>query len=149
MNQINQKLNSIVSLVNQLDARPKTFGTDVKLTGTDIHLIELIGDNTNAGVTGIAKLAGVTKGAVSQKLKQLEKKGIIAKAEDPENLSRSLVSLTSKGKVAYFAHKHWHETMDGGFNRYYNTLTKEKTETIEEFLGKLEKLLAGLLAVEK
>ena len=146
MSQINQKLFSILNLAQQLEAQPKRYGTDVLLTGTDIHLLEIIGDNPKVSVTDIARMAGVTKGAVSQKLKQLEKKGVVFKQEDPENLSRSIVALSSKGKVAYFAHKHWHETMDGGFNEYYNTLSHEKTENIVEFLTNMEELLTRLLA---
>jgi DNA-binding MarR family transcriptional regulator len=121
----------------------------VQLTGTDIHLVEIIGDNKNIGVTDIARKAGVTKGAVSQKLKQLLKKGIVTKNEDPTNLSRYFITLTSKGKVAYFSHKHWHETMDGGFKNYYSSLTKEELKIIQKFLNNMEKLLAALLAVEE
>ncbi len=148
MNEINEKLYSILNLAQQLESQPKRFGTDVLLTGTDIHLIEIIGDNYGHSVTDIARIAGVTKGAVSQKLKQLEKKGLVIKQQDPDNLSRSMVALSSKGKSAYFAHKHWHETRDGGFNEYYKTLSNDKRDNIIEFLTKMESLLARLLEVE-
>ena len=148
MNEINQKLNSIMSLAQRLESEPKKFGTNVLLTGTDIHLIEIIGDNDNSSVTEIARRAGVTKGAVSQKLKQLESKRIVRKGEDPANISRSIVTLTSKGSIAYFAHKHWHETMDGGFEEYYKSLSSQNIRIIIQFLTKMESLLVQLLAVE-
>jgi len=148
MNTITKNLYSIAKLTQRLESEPKSFGTDVLLTGTDVHLIEIIGTNDNNSVTGIANSVGVTKGAVSQKLQQLEQKGLVQKVTDPENLSRSIVTLTSKGKVAFFAHQHWHETMDGGFNKYYNSLNKEQYQTIDEFLTKMEDLLTRLLSVK-
>lgn len=48
-------------------------------------------------------------------LKRLEEKGLTQKQEDPDNRSKLLISLTALGNTAYWAHKHWHETMDSGF----------------------------------
>jgi DNA-binding MarR family transcriptional regulator len=92
---------------------------------------------------------GVTKGAVSQKLKKLENKILTEKKEDPKNSSRSIVELTSKGKAAYFAHKHWHETMDGGYGAYYKGLEEEKISFLIEFMTKVEDFLYRALATEK
>ena len=102
-------------LAKALDKSPKQFGTDEFLSHSDIHLIEIIGDTEGLSVTDIGKILGITKGAVSQSLKKLEAKEYTAKEPDPENLSRSMVRLTTKGWTAFWAHKHWHEKMDGGF----------------------------------
>ncbi|MBU2456094.1 MAG: MarR family winged helix-turn-helix transcriptional regulator, partial [Proteobacteria bacterium] len=47
-------------------------------------------------MSDIGKHLGITKGAVSQSLKKLETKGFSTKKTDPENLSRTIVMLTSK-----------------------------------------------------
>ena len=146
METIKQKFNSLIKLAHRLDTEPRAYGTDIMLTGVEIHLIELIGDNKNPSVTEIARLFGVTKGAISQRLKQLEQKGIIQKNVDPDNASRSIITLTSKGNVAYFAHKHWHETMDGGFKEYFDNLQPEKVAIIEEFLTKVEDFFKRMLS---
>jgi len=148
MEKIKQKLHSVLKLAQQMETEPKKYGTDIMLTGVDIHLIELVGDNENSSVTDVAKLFGVTKGAVSQRFKKLEHKELIKKNIDPANASRTVVTLTSKGKVAYFAHKHWHETMDGGYTEYWKTLGPEKVATIEEFLTKIEYFFQHMLAKE-
>lgn len=137
-----------MKLVNRLESEPKHYGTDSLLTGTEIHLIEIIGDNSDYSVSDTARAFGVTRGAVSQKLKILEKKGMTTKEPDPNDLKRSIVTLTSKGKGAYFVHKHWHEMMDGGFQDYYKNLDTEKSEVILEFLTMLEKLFTNLLSVK-
>lgn len=136
---IHERFKTVVELAVQLEQAPRHFGTDERLTSTEIHLIEIIGDNDEAySVTDLSKTLGVTKGAVSQNLKKTEKKGLTSKIVDSENSSRSIVKLTSKGKTAYYAHKHWHETMDGGFRDYFSNLNPERIDFLIEFLGKLE-----------
>ena len=49
--------------------------------------------------------------------------------------------LTSKGKAAYYAHKHWHETIDGGYEAYYRRLEEDKIVFLLEFLTKVEDFL--------
>ncbi|WP_321370208.1 MarR family winged helix-turn-helix transcriptional regulator [uncultured Desulfuromusa sp.] len=148
MKKIKQKLHYVLKLAQQMETKPKKYGTDIMLTGVEIHLIELVGDNENSSVTDVAKLFGVTKGAVSQRFKKLEHKELIKKNIDPANASRTVVTLTSKGKVAYFAHKHWHETMDGSYTEYWKTLGPEKVATIEEFLTQIEYFFQHMLAKE-
>ena len=53
--------------------------------------------------------------------------------------------LTSKGKTAYFAHKHWHETMDGGFKEFFLNLKPERIDFLIDFLAKLETFLKKAL----
>ena len=138
---IHGKFQSLMALALKLDRTPKKFGTDHDLSHSEIHLIEIIGDNQGLSVTDIATLLGITKGAVSQSLKRLEKKGLTDKIPDPVNLSRSLVELTAKGKTAYWAHRHWHETMDGGFRDYLTTMPKEDVRVIVDFLDRVEAFL--------
>ncbi|RLB85574.1 MAG: MarR family transcriptional regulator [Deltaproteobacteria bacterium] len=135
------KFQSIMRLSQQLEKAPKKFGTNELLSHSEIHLIEIIGDNDQLSVTDISKVLDITKGAVSQSLKRLEAKGLTAKETDPDNLSRSIVKLTSKGQTAYWAHKHWHETMDGGFAQYMNKLGPKEHDIIVYFLEKVEDFL--------
>ncbi|NOX32512.1 MAG: MarR family transcriptional regulator [Deltaproteobacteria bacterium] len=135
------KFQSIMNLTRQLDKSPKKFGTDKLLSHSEIHLIEIIGDNDGLSVTDIGKYMGITKGAVSQGLKRLEAKGFSFKKADPENLSRSIVMLTAKGFTAFWAHKHWHETMDGGFLKYMEELKPGEISVIIHFLEKVEGFL--------
>ena len=136
---ITEQFYRLVKLANKLEKTPRRFGTDEALTGTEIHLVELIGDNhEQLSVTDLSILLDITKGAVSQNLKRLENKAVIFKDEDPGNLSRLIVKLTSKGKTAYFSHKHWHESMDGGFKDYFMALDQDRIDFLKEFMGRVE-----------
>ena len=136
---IHEQFNKLVKLAARLEKSPRRFGTDEPLTSREIHIIEASGDNDETlSVTDLARLLGITKGAVSQNLKKMEKKGLTLKIEDPQNSSRSIVKLTSKGKTAYYAHKDWHETMDGGFKAYFMGLSDEKVDFLLDFIEKAE-----------
>jgi DNA-binding MarR family transcriptional regulator len=143
---IHERFQAVVALAVKLEQTPRRFGTDEHLTSAEIHLIEIVGDHDeSSSVTDLSKLLGVTKGAISQNLKRLEKKGLTTKEADPRNTSRAIVKLTSKGKTAYYAHRHWHETMDGGFKSYFTNLDQSRIDFLIEFLEKLETFLKRAL----
>ena len=142
------KFQSIMRLSRELDKAPKKFGTNELVSHSEIHMIEIIGDNDGLSVTDISRHLGITKGAVSQSLKKLETKGFSIKKTDPENLSRSIVMLTAKGHTAYWAHKLWHETMDGGFARYMDAIGEKELGVIIDFLEKVENFLERMLSSE-
>ena len=135
------KFSRVAKLWQQLHSQPRKFGTEEDLSGSEIHLIELVGQNEGLSITGLARRLGITKGAVSQTLKRLEGKQIVEKKTDPANTSRMTVSLSTKGRVAYYAHLHWHETMDGGFRDYFINLSEDKIRFMDEFLSLLEHFL--------
>ena len=135
---IHRKFQSILSLAQKMEKTRKSFGTGEMISHSEIHLIEIVGDTQDLSVTDLSRHMGITKGAVSQSLKRLENKGFTTKKTDPENLSRSIVLLSSKGQTAYWAHKHWHETMDGGFLKYLDELDDEAFEIIIDFLVRVE-----------
>jgi len=144
---ITERFYQLVKLANDMEKAPRRFGTDEPLKSNEIHLIELIGDNNETlSVTDISRLLGITKGAVSQNLKRLDDKDLILKEEDPENLSRLIVRLTSKGKTAYYAHKHWHETMDGGFKEYFRSLDQDRIDFLIEFLNRVRDFMRRAMA---
>lgn len=128
----------LVKLWQQVEKRPRRFGIDEDLHSSEIHMIESIGENNAVCVSDMARLLGVTKGAVSQTVKKLERKGLLTKYPDPGNSSRVMLELTAKGKIAFYAHVHWHETMDGGFKEYLTHLPQEKILFLDEFLNILE-----------
>jgi DNA-binding MarR family transcriptional regulator len=143
---IHEKFAHLVKMSSELEKRPRSYGTGELLSGSEIHLIEMIGDNEERlSVTDLARHMNVTKGAVSQNLKRLEHKGLTTKQDDPANGARSIVLLTSKGKVAFYAHRHWHETMDGGYREYFMNLDSDRLDFVLEFLERVEDFLARVL----
>lgn len=143
------KFQNIVRMAGELEKIPRKFGTDMEISSTEIHTIELIAENQDLSVTDLAKLQGVTKGAISQNVKRLENKNLVTKEEDPVNISRSILKLTNQGNVAYYSHKLWHEKLDGGFKEYFLGLDQGQIEFLEQVLEKIETFLKQRILTEK
>lgn len=88
----------------ELENINRHYGTDVELSNTEVHCLKVIKENPGAHITGVAKKIGVSKMAISQLVRRLEKKGLVEKAESIENRSKLELSLTLKGDLAYSEH---------------------------------------------
>jgi DNA-binding MarR family transcriptional regulator len=135
------KFARVAKLWDRLDKQPRQFGTGEDFSSSEIHVIEVVGQNEGLSVTALADRLGVTKGAASQTLKKMESRELISKEIDPSNTSRATLSLSTKGRIAFYAHLHWHETMDGGFRDYFMNIPEEKIRFLDEFLTSFEQFL--------
>lgn len=108
---------------------------------SEVHLLLVIENDIDTNATEIAKQLGLTKGAVSQTLSRLEKKGIIIKSKDPYNKNELTLSLTGFGKEAY----HFCQSTKMAFIEAHDDLLaklnpKEK-EVLLNFLQHMEKTI--------
>lgn len=131
----------IVHKVIENQKRPRQYGIAEKLYPAEIHTLMMIGTHEKVHVSELARFLGVTRGAVSQMIDKLNKKGLIDKKTDPENATRVLLSLTNKGKVAYFAHQQFHEETDAPLFEYIDGLSNERYAFAQDFLQKLEDMV--------
>lgn len=97
---------------------------------------------TNA--TSIAKQLGLSKGAVSQTLSRLEKKGIIIKTKDPYSKNELTLTLTAFGKKAYEFCQLKQDRFFGVHDKYLAALNPGEKEVILNFLKHLEKAVDEL-----
>lgn len=132
------QLRRIARKKSELDKRPNTFGTDVEMLPAEMYLVEILGANEGLCMTRIAEIMQITKGAVSQTFKKLEKKSLVKKYHDPANASRSLLYLSKEGKKTLNAHEKWHKEKDGGFTEHLKALKPEEALTIRNFLNRYE-----------
>ena len=117
------------------------YGNNILLYRSEIHTIEIIGRTNGIHISEIAREMGVTKGAISQRMKVLKRKGLIEKIADPKNQSRVLVTLTEAGKICFSGHRKYHQKKDKEMFDYLNKLNKKETETIEAFLKKANRFV--------
>ena len=101
----------------------------------------LIGDNPEIHGAELARIAGVTRGAISQIVAKLEKKGLVQKAKDSDSSLKMIPVLTNKGKVAYYAHAQYHEKIDSDLYAYVEKLNDQQVMVIENFLREIEKMM--------
>lgn len=139
----------LARLAQSLESKPRDFGTGEMFSGSEIHMIESIGRSSNLSVTNIAEMLAVTKGAVSQTLKRLVSRGLVEKKQDPANLSRCNVELTASGRKIFEAHRKWHETLDGGFLRFFENLNDREADFLQKLLDRLEDFFVKRLRLEE
>ncbi len=135
---ISYTLLRVVWKLAEADKKTRYYGTEEQLFEAEIHMIKSIKENEGIHVTGLAELLGVTKGAVSQIVMRLHKKGMIIKDTDPRNLSRLALRLTPKGEIAYIHHEMLHQEFDRFVEEALNNASKEQRIFLKEFLDSLE-----------
>ncbi|MEJ2333983.1 MAG: MarR family transcriptional regulator [Desulfobulbaceae bacterium] len=82
----------LVNKYNALGKHPVTFGTQHRFYHSERHMLDIVGDCPDLNITEFAKAAGVTKGAISQVVAKLEKKG-------------AKIKLTPLGEKIYAHHQ--------------------------------------------
>jgi DNA-binding MarR family transcriptional regulator len=131
----------IVNKVIENQKRPRRYGIAEKLYPAEIHTLMTIGNNERLHVSELARLLGVTRGAASQMIDKLNKKGLIEKRVDSGNATRILLDLTNKGKIAYYAHEQFHEETDAPLFDYISRLSEKEYAFAKDFLQKLEDMV--------
>ncbi len=111
---------------------------------SEVHLMLVIKKGMDTNATEIAKLLGLTKGAISQTLSRLENKGIIRKTKDPQNKNELNLTLTPFGEQAYQVCMASEASMQIENEAYLSTLTQKEKETILNFLLHLDKAIGDL-----
>ena len=133
-NKISYTLLRVVWKLFEVDKKTSYYGTDQPLFEAEIHMIKSIKENEGIHVTGLAQLLEVTKGAVSQIVMRLEKKGMVVKDKDPSNQSRLVLRLTPKGETAYVHHEQLHQEFDNLISEILRNASQENIAFLTKFL---------------
>lgn len=128
-------LNTIFHFKNLINT---TFGRDKDhlLSLTDLLILQGIGDHQSASV--ISHNLTVTKGAISQSINSLTKRGYVERAIDPDNRRNMLLSLTDDGQTAL---KSTNQEFDQAFEKFVTEMGEQDLVT----LLRLMKQMTGIL----
>jgi DNA-binding MarR family transcriptional regulator len=134
-------LDRVVSKMSSQHAVPSDFDTGVPLHRAEIHTVRTIGLNPGINVTTLAERMGVTKGAASQTVSRLVKKGLVRKVEAADNERETLLALTDLGVRAHLSHERFHMAMLDHVRRHFGDRLKEKIPMFITVLNDLDDLL--------
>lgn len=81
------------------------------ITNNDMHIIEAVGIDEPRSMSVIAKKLSVTVGTLTTNMNGLEKKGYILRERSAEDKRVVLVTLTERGRKAFFHHRDFHKNM--------------------------------------
>lgn len=120
---------------------PYDFGTGVKLHRAEIHTVQAIGDHEGVNVTRLAEIMGVTKGAASQMIGKLVKKGLVKKTQTGDNAKEIHLELTAKGRVGHRNHSALHMAMYDLVKEYFGPRFDKKLNRFLEVMTDLDEIL--------
>lgn len=139
----------IINKLNTLERTPRNYGTDELLYTSEIITIETLGYHPDLNVTAFANKHGVTKGAVSQTIKRLEKKGFVTRYKNPVNQREVMLKLTTKGEIAFHQHTLFHLRFAKEFFDEFENMTPEQASFLINFLTKLDQLFDRAFEMDK
>lgn len=95
----------LVNKYNALEKNPLSYGTAHKFFHSERHMLEIVGDDPGLNITAFAQKAGVTKGAISQVVTRLERKGALRRFKGKTNDKEIQLELTRLGERIYAQHQ--------------------------------------------
>ena len=131
-----------------LEKKPIVIGKGVKLHSTHIHTIEAIGKNYATSVTTLSNYFMITKGAVSQVISSLEKKGYIKKTKAKDNGKNIILQLTKKGVYAFDFHEQYNESVMKDLIELQNKYSEIEMEIFLRMLTDFDSFLGNFIADE-
>ncbi len=85
--------------------RPHDYGNGQVMSMTEAHILSAIDRSPGITVTELAKIWNRTKGAVSQTVSRLERRGLVKKEQKEDNRKTILLYTTEKGRQCSLAHE--------------------------------------------
>ncbi len=134
-------VDSVVTRIDGMHSEAKEFGTGIPLYRSEIHTIQAIGFNPGINVTRLAEEMGVTKGAISQTVTKLEKKGLIMRYTAEDNRKEVKLALTGLGETGHRNHLKFHSAMYDIARELFGDRLEEKTDNLIEAMKDIESVI--------
>ena len=96
---------SFVTVYNSYINELRDYGTGLMINMVEVHTLTMIADNPGITVNELSKMWNRTKGAVSQNVAKLEKKGLIVRERSEEDARLVHIYATEEGEKLSTAHK--------------------------------------------
>jgi DNA-binding MarR family transcriptional regulator len=127
----------------QIEKRKHIAVEGVELYPSEIHLMLHVADKRSTNLTRIAERLGITKGALSQTLGRLERKGMLVKSKDPQAKNELTVSFTRGGRRALRQFRALRSSVEARYDGLLDEFDEVERKTVSRFLTRMNELLAG------
>jgi len=140
-----EKFTRMINKFNQIEKGARNYGTGMLLYPSEIHLIQSIGKNPGINATALAQKQEISKAAISQQLRKLEKKNLITRFKESSNDKTVRVKLKIEGEVAFKGHENFHSVMDSVLIQKINELPPHYIDAFENLLDEINQYADSLL----
>jgi DNA-binding MarR family transcriptional regulator len=131
----------IVNKYNSLERRPIDYGCGENLYPSEIHAIEAIGKHPEVHMAEMARILGVTRGAIQQTVGRLAKKGLVEKFMDEGDRKKVYLELTAKGNAAFDGHEEYHAELSSYLGAYFSRLRPREVASLKGFFDEVESFM--------
>lgn len=139
--QLMQILDEVLTKVELLHTPSRDFGTGVPIYRKEIHTLQAIGRHPRINITALAEHMGVTKGAVSQTVAKLIKKGMVRKTYAKGSKKEVILGLTNLGWIGFHNHEKFHMDMFDIAREYFGNQLKKKIEMFKTVMSDFNAVL--------
>ena len=139
--QLMDVLDKAFTKVEALHTPSRDFGTGISMFRKEIHTLQAIGQHPKINITALADHMGVTKGAVSQMVAKLVKKGMVRKIYAEDNKKEVIMELTNLGWIGFRNHEKFHMNVFNIAREYYGEQLKIKLEMFTTVMSDLSAIL--------
>lgn len=106
----------------------------VKLSMSEIHVLEAITKTEEPTMTNVANKLGITVGSLTVSVNTLYQKGYVSRERDPEDRRKVIIGILPKAEEVLEKHNEFHNEM---INSIFNDLKVEEDELLISSLRKL------------
>lgn len=135
---INELLVSLFHYVMDMEAKAVITEEFRDITNNDMHIIEAIGVEEPRNMSEIAGRLSVTTGTLTTNMNGLERKDYIRRERSQKDKRVVHVTLTEKGKKAFYHHRDFHKKM---IRAIVKDLNEEEMEILYRCLVNLDRFL--------
>jgi len=119
----------ILHLYSVISRKPKDYGTGDLLYFTEVHTITMVARNKEVNMTQLADIMGVTKGAISQTINKLVRKGLILRTNITNRKEINLM-LSQKGWQVVEGQKSFQKEIFTFAEQLYESANPEDRDTV-------------------
>ena len=123
----------------QLMSTPKGYGTGELWHSQEMHLLVAVGEVTGSNVSQLADHLSVTRSAISQAVRKLERRGVLRRYKTADNQKEVLFALTQRGETVTRAHRRFHERVETEITGELAMKNSRIAESLELVAGLLER----------
>ena len=134
-------LDGVLTKTETLHAPSNDFGTGIPIYRKEIHTLQAIGRHSKINITRLAEQMGVTKGAISQTIAKLIKKGMVRKQYAQGSKKEVILELTDLGWTGFHNHEKFHMDMLNIARQHFGNQLKKKIKIFKTVMTDLNAIL--------
>ena len=135
----------IMNKMKIYEQKAHDWGTGEILYSSEVNMIKTIAKYPDRNVTELAQMLGITKGAISQSINKLAKRGYLKKFRYEDNKKEVFLKLSEKGQIVFDnCEEHFQKELRE-FMNVFRGADREKIDFMMKVLNKLENIVDKMI----